>query len=68
MCCHVPFRPFQFLSHGVINHQQPLQKDTTVVMSKLSDLQLQHKSDQFLADLQNYNRKGDKSLSDWIVS
>ena len=35
----------------LLKHQQTLQKDTAEMISKLSDLWLQHKNDHFLADL-----------------
>ena len=34
------------------DQQQTLQRDLTAVISKLSDIQPQHKNDNFLADLQ----------------
>ena len=46
----------------LLNKQQVLQKDTTAVVYKLSELQTLHKSDHFLAD-----GKGDKLFIDWIT-
>ena len=51
----------------LLNHQQALQKDTTVIISKLSDLQIQYKNALFFADLHPYDGKGDKSFIDWIT-
>ena len=38
-----------------------------MLISKFSDLQTQYKSEHFLANLQAYGSKGDRSFSDWIT-
>ena len=51
----------------ILNQQQALQKDTTFVISKLSDLQIEHKDDHFLVELQTYYGKGEISSIDFIT-
>ena len=39
----------------------------TTITTKLYNLQTKDKNDNFLADLETYDRKGDKSFIDWIT-
>ena len=50
----------------LLNQQQVLQEDIPAVISKLPELQTKHKNDHFLANLQIYNDKDDKSFLHWI--
>ena len=51
----------------LLNQKQALQRDTASVISKLSDLQAQQKYEHFLADIQLYDWKGDRSFIDMIT-
>ena len=51
----------------LFKQQQALQRDTNALISKFSYLQTQYKNDHFLANLQTYDGKGDRSFLDWIT-
>ena len=46
----------------LLHQQEALQKDTTAIISMLSELQTQHKNDNFLVDSQMYDAKGDRGV------
>ena len=52
---------------NLLHHQKALQKDTTIIISKLSDLQIQYKNNHFPAYLHTYDRKADESITDWVT-
>ena len=51
----------------LFNQQQALKGNTNALISKFYDLQTQYKNDHFLANLQTYDGKGDRSFLDWIT-
>ena len=50
----------------LLNHQQVLQKDTTKMCLNCQTYRYGIKNDNFLADLQTYDREGEQSFSDWL--
>ena len=68
---NMPSSSWQNMFHSslidLLIHQQALQKDTTVVISTLPDLQTLYKNDHILVDMHTYNGEGDKPLTNWIT-